>query len=140
MDDDLIYTEPEVEAWYGAELKRLHSVNDQVAFYYVNRYDSDNGDAQKTSGEAVSNANRADALRLPKQIHTSLDPFVALPGGVNECQRLRIQLCEEYSLDFRRSLANNDRCTKPGSWDFWNFGNSKIFTNSCDGNIHCILF
>lgn len=94
MDEDFQAIQPEVESWYGAELKHLRSVNEQVAFYSADNYIFNEDVPSENSWDVDSDdGNHERALLMPKQIYTSLDPFVALPGGVPEYQRMRVQLC-----------------------------------------------
>lgn len=81
-------------SWYQTELRELQSANQEVAFY-VNKYP--NPPAEEASASSTPNP-QTDAPRLtfalPRQIYTSLDPFVALPAHVTEYERDRIQWCE----------------------------------------------
>ena len=97
MDEDLENIEPEVESWYSAELRQLRSANEHVAFYSANQHVFDQENVPGFSEQSdYQDGQYAEALLLPKQIHTSLDPFVALPAGVNDYQKLRVQLCKVH--------------------------------------------
>lgn len=94
MDEDIQAIQPEVESWYAAELRHLRSVNEQVAFYSADNYIFNEGVPSDNSQDIDSDDGKHErGLLMPKQIHTSLDPFVALPMGVPEHQRMRVQIC-----------------------------------------------
>ncbi|KEF58100.1 uncharacterized protein A1O9_06023 [Exophiala aquamarina CBS 119918] len=93
MDDDIQAIQPEVESWYGAELRHLRSANEQVAFYSADSYIFNDGVIPSDASQDIVlyDGKHERGLLMPKQIHTSLDPFVALPMGVPEHQRVRVQ-------------------------------------------------
>jgi len=94
MDEDIQAIQPEVESWYSAELRQLRAANEQVAFYSADNYILNDGVPNDNNQEIdIHDGRNERGLLLPKQIHTSLDPFVALPMGVPEHQRMRVQIC-----------------------------------------------
>jgi hypothetical protein len=109
MDEDFQAIQPEVESWYGAELRHLRSANEQVAFYSADNYIFNDDVSSYNSLDVDSDdGSHERGLLMPKQIHTSLDPFVALPGGVPEHQRMRVQLCRPQIY-----VVNTPLLTKP---------------------------
>lgn len=107
MDEDFQRIEPEVESWYGAELRLLRSANEQVAFYSADNHVCNEDVPQDEFSDVESDDSHHErGLLMPKQIHTSLDPFVALPGGVSEHQRMRVQFCRPQNPCCQHSLTD----------------------------------